>query len=219
MFAVVTKNDYLKKRRYQAEVLGSVVHISVGEGYRRRALKEMLRPFEGRFIAARDLNLHGLKPFDTAELEERLLFHQFCKHQLSQPRIALSVGVFDPAGKYLDSPHLTEVVAHAASTTVLTFKNADEYCKRWLSDTGTCPEIVERKAWLFGCDSVFAPQGFSGFDGLLFGKGGRGIDTRQLLLSQQHKALLKYGVDPIELYCMLESEAEFTESERISQKA
>ena len=164
-------------------------------------------------MATPDINLHGFKPYDTTALSERLLFRQFCRYVLSLPSVALSVGVVDPAGKYLAFECLTDVIAHAASTTVFTFKNSEQYCQNWLSATGTCPEVVERKGWLFGCDCVFAPQGLSGFDGLLFGKGGRGINTDALEFSTQHRALLKFGVDPADLYCMLDEESQLCDCE------
>ncbi len=207
MFAIVTKFD--KKpvsRRYQIEFSDPVCRISVGSKVSRRTLSRLLEPFNGRFIATDDVFLHRLKPICLREQRESLLFTQFCDHALSMTGIALSIGIFDPAGRYLDRREIAELIAHASSTTIFTFKNADLQCREWLSLTGTCPEIVEKKAWLFGCDCVFAPQGLTGFEGVLFGEGGYGIDQSKLDIPEHIRQFVSDKVDLTDLYCLLKAE-------------
>ncbi len=207
MFAVVTKYDkFPHSRRYKLEFSDPVCRISVGEKLSKRRLKRLLEPFGGLFLADDCVDLHGLQPFDTTELRETVLFKQFCDRVLELTGVALSVGIFDPAGKYLDLNETTEIIAHAASTTVFTYRNAETLCRRWLATTGTCPEIVEKKAWLFGCDCVFAPQGLKGFNGELFGVGGNSVDSESLYIPDDIVRFLSNKVDKIDLYCLLKAE-------------
>lgn len=206
MFAVVTKLDeFPHSRRLKIEFSDPVCRISIGDRVRIRRLKRVLEPFGSRVLAADGINLHGITLFNTAELKEEILFEQFCRHALSRQGIALSVGVFDPSGKYLDRREMTEVIAHAASVTVFTFRDVETLCQGWLSSTGTCPEVVDKKAWLYGCDCAFAPNGLVGFEGELFGHGGRGIDQSEL---QPPESVTRFvpTVDRSDLYCMLRAD-------------
>lgn len=206
MFAVVTKFDkFPHSRRLKIEFSDPVCRISIGDKARSRRLKRVLQPFGNRVLVADGLNLHGITLFDTSELKEEILFEQFCRHVLSRQGIALSVGVFDPSGKYLDRREMTEIIAHAASVTVFTFRDAEPLCQGWLSSTGTCPEVVDKKAWLYGCDCAFAPNGLVGFEGELFGHGGRGIDQRALQIPEDIARFVP-TVDRSDLYCMLRAD-------------
>lgn len=210
MFAVVTKFDkYPHSRRLKIEFSDPVCRISIGDRVRSRRLKRVLEPFGNRVLAADGINLHGIKLFDTAELKEEILFEQFCRHVLSRQGIALSVGVFDPSGKYLDRREMTEIIAHAASVTVFTLRNVEALCQGWLSSTGTCPEVVDKKAWLYGCDCAFAPNGLVGFESELFGHGGQGIDQSKLQIPEDTARFVP-NVNAVDLYCMLRHDPDFS---------
>ena len=204
MMAVVTLSDKKDEpRKIKTEQLCDIVHISVGSKVSQRRLRKALAPFEGAFLCAEGITVPKLRPFDTEKPLEQLLFRQFCDCLLSQNGIHICAGIIDPLGEHISGPLMTKIVAHCALVTVFTLKNTDELCQRLLNDTGTCPEIVQRKAWLFGCDYVFAPQGLLGFDGKLFGKGGVGIDPESLVIDPQYQPLLQKGVDKPKLWCLL----------------
>lgn len=204
MMAVVTLSDNKNERRkIKTEQLGDILHISVKSKVSQRRLKKVLAPFEGAFLCAESIAVPKLRPFDTEKPLEQLLFRQFCDHLLSQSGIHISAGIIDPLGEHISSPLMTKIVAHCALVTVFTLKDTDELCQRLLSDTGTCPEIVQRKAWLFGCDYVFAPQGLLGFEGTLFGKDGLGIDPESLYIDPWYQPLLQKGMDKAKLWCLI----------------
>lgn len=204
MAAVVTLSDKKDEpRKIKTTQLFDIVHILVGSKVSQRRLRKALAPFEGAFLCAEGITVPKLHPFDTEKPLEQLLFKQFCDCLLSQSGIHVSAGIIDPLGEYVSNPLMTEIVAHCALVTVFTLKDTDELCQRLLNDTGTCPEIVQRKAWLFGCDYVFAPQGLLGFEGTLFGKGGRGIDPELLSVDPQYQPLLQSGIEKSKLWCLL----------------
>ena len=204
MLAVVTlSNEKKNRRRIELQPLGKILHVSVGSGVSQRRLRKALKPFDGAFLCAEGITVPKLKPFDTQKPLEALLWQQFCDFVLNTSGIHTSVGVIDPLGERFDDPLLTKIVAHCALVTVFTFKNADTLCQTLLSNTGTCPEIVQRKAWLFGCDHIFAPQGLLGFEGTLFGNGGRSVDEDLLEIEPIYQFLLRLGINKTALYCML----------------
>ncbi len=204
MMAVVTLSDNKNERRkIKTEQHCDILHISVGNKVSQRRLKKALTPFEGAFLCGEGVTAPKLHPFETEKPLEQLLFRQFCDCLLSQSGIHISAGIIDPLGEHISGPLMTKIVAHCALVTVFTLKDTDGLCQQLLNDTGTCPEIVQRKAWLFGCDYVFAPQGLLGFEGTLFGKGGRGIDPELLFIAPQYQPLLQKGVDKPELWCLI----------------
>ncbi len=209
MLAVVTASSNRDDRRkIKTATLGSILLVSVGNKVSQRRLKKALRPFEGAFLCSGNIHPPKLQPFDTKKPLEHLLFRQFCDFLLSQNGIHVSCGIVDPLGQYLNGDLLTKIVAHCALVTIFTLKDTDELCQQLLLDTGTCPETVQRKAWLYGCDCVFAPQGLVGFEGILFGKGGRGVDPDLLYFEPQHHALLQSGIDKAQLWCLLNATEE-----------
>lgn len=217
MLAVVTlSNEKKNRRRIELQPLGEILHVSVGSGVSQRRLRKALKPFDGAFLCAEGITVSKLKPFDTQKPLEALLWQQFCDFVLNTSGIHTSVGVIDPLGERFNDPLLTKIVAHCALVTVFTFKNADNLCQTLLNDTGTCPEIVQRKAWLFGCDCVFAPQGLLGFEGLLFGNGGRAINPELLDIPELYQPLLQEGVDKVHLWCLLNQDKKSGRAQRPS---
>ncbi len=210
MFAVVTKYDkFPNSRRYCVEFLDPVCRISIGSKVSRRRLERLLAPFSGRVIFANNVTPHRIKPFDTLSLRRSVLFSQFYDRVMSQNGISLSVGIIDPAGDYVNREEMTEIIAHSALTTVFTFKNMDVLSREWLLATGTCPEIVEKKALLYATNIIFAPEGLLGYEGELFGLGGRGIDRDSLSIPNKIVQFLANAIDEInvvDLYCMLKNE-------------
>ena len=212
MFAIVTSYDkFPHSRRYRVEFCDPVCRISIGSKLSRRRLERLLRPFGGRILFAADATSHRIKQYDTSALRRTVLFCQFYDRVMSENGISLSVGIVDPAGDFLSRREMTEIIAHSAATTVFTFKNADRQSQEWLLATGTCPEIVEKKALVYSADIVFAPEGLTGYEGELFGLGGNGIDREDLYIPDRVRHFLSDSfaqIDKTDLYCMLNSEAD-----------
>jgi hypothetical protein len=70
--------------------------------------------------------------------------------------------------------------------------------------------VTENSFRLCDCDICFAAKGVA-TSGILFGRGGRGIDELKLIkkIPEQYRILLSQGIDPAELLCMLENEKKY----------
>ena len=206
MLAVVTPSDGKSdRRRIKTVQYGRIVHISVGSKVSDRRLKKVLAPFEGRFLAAEGIKTHSLRPFDPSPIAERLLFEQFCRYVLTLKGDRTAVAGGDPAGRHIGEPLFTEVVAHAAAVTVFTLLDTEALCEGWLKATGTCPDTVDRKAFLYSADCCFAPQGFLGFEGTLFGLGGRDLDCDSIPVPFDLLPLFSTDIDRKKLICLIKS--------------
>lgn len=206
MLAVVTPSDGKSDRRkIKTAQLGGIVHISIGSKVSFRRLKKVLAPFEDRFLAAEGIKTHSLRPFDHSHIAEQLLFEQFCRYVLTLQGFRTAVAVVDPAGRYIKEPLFAEVVAHAAAVTVFTLLDTEALCEGWLKTTGTCPDIVDRKAFLYSADCCFAPQGLLGFEGTLFGLGGRDLDCDSIPVPPDLLPLFSSDVDRKKLVCLIKS--------------
>lgn len=212
MFAVVTKYDkYPHSRRYCVEFCDPICRISIGSKVRRRKLERLLSPFKGRVLLVQNVTPHKIKTFDTAVLKQLTLFGQFYDYVMSQNGISLSVGIVDPAGELVNRREITEIIAHSALTTIFTFRNLEQQSHSWLLSTGTCPEVIEKKAMLYATNCIFAPEGLPGYEGRLFGKGGNGIDRDALIFDDDVVQFLGdsfHTVDKIDLFCMLKNETD-----------
>lgn len=206
MIAVVTpSHDRNDRRKLKMTPMGSILHISVGNKVSIRRLKKALIPFEGGFLAADGIKTGGLRPFDPSPIYEQLLFEQFCNHVLTLQGFRTTVAVVDPAGRHIREPLFAKVVAHAAAVTVFTLVDTEALCEGWLKTTGTCPDTVDRKVFLYSADCCFAPHGLLGFEGTLFGDGGCRLDCDIIPIPPDLLPLFSTDIDREKLVCLIKS--------------
>lgn len=205
MFAVVTELQTPNSdKRIEVGRVGDLWHIAVGKRVSRRRLKSILRDLDGRFIFSTSINTRGLIPFSTDKLKRNVLFRQFADHVLRASGIGLSVGIVDRDGILLETDTTTQMIAHAESVTVCTLRpDIDGLCREWLLLTGICPEVTADPRHLLNCDCVFSPDLRAATVGLLFGKGGIKIDRGKIDLPEVYLPLIRAGVDPVDLKCII----------------
>lgn len=211
MFAtVIIDENFKRKTKITEQQLGVVGIVTVAQNPSIKKLKKILRKYNGEVVFSKFCNCSEIKPFDTSYFKETLLFCEFSDFVLSQSGYNLKIGIYDPNASYLETCILPRLIAHAEETVICTKKDIDFLCEFWLKSTGTCPEVTENSFRLCDCDICFAAKGVA-TSGILFGRGGRGIDELKLIkkIPEQYRVLLNSGIDPAELLCMLENERNY----------
>lgn len=204
MIAVVT--EFLEKqnrRKITVERNKPIAMVRVGCKVSPLKLKKVLKPF-GSVLFANGVNTRGITPMDTSEFKEELLFNMFVSYCISRDFKGERVGVLDSYGRYLT--RLISVINRVSNTVICTDADADDFCKTCISETGACPDIVSSKSQLYECDTVFSPEGLSGFDGVLFGKGGIALQKDAVLLPDYCAEAVASGVDPADIAAALQYE-------------
>lgn len=192
-----------KGRAVDISVCGKVCVIEVGCRASRRRLRALLGSFGGDFVLAEGLRIKNISGFDGSRFAEKLLFRSFHRYIRGTGRHCGRVGVFDPDGRFLPS---TAGLLSLVTELMLVTDSVDEaLLEDCLKLYGTCPDIAQKEQ-LYGCDTVFCPQGLPGFDGTLFGKGGITVCGDRLALPEYCRTAVEKGIDPISLAALLELE-------------
>lgn len=211
MFAVVIIDENLKRKtKITEQQLCNVGIISVAPKTNTKKLKKVLQKYNGEVILSKACNFSEIQPFDTSSFKENLLFYDFADFVLSQSGYSLKIGIYAPNAIHLETSVLPRLIAHAEETVICTKTNIDDLCEFWLKSTGTCPFVTENSSHLSDCDVCFALNGVA-TSGILFGRGGRGIEQQKLIkrIPKQYFSLLNRQIDPAELLCMLENERKY----------
>lgn len=218
MFAFVTQNvDSPVSRKIELIKYDSFYQIAVGSKVSKRRLKKVIAKNGFLCIFSEHIDTRKLECFDLSNVKQELLFEQFCDHIIKSPNTSLSVGINDIDGRFLKHEKLVDVVNSSASTIIFTHAFSDDDCREWIKSVGTCPETVNSKRWLYDCDCVFSADGLSGFNGTLFGKGGKGIDPNALNLPNEYASLVGSGVDPADIKGVLMLNNRFRQPTGIEQ--
>lgn len=211
MFAVVVVDENRKRKsKISEQQLGTLSIVSTAQKTSLKKLKKVLQKYNGEVIISKACNFSEITPLDTSFFKENLLFCDFADFVLSKSGYSLKIGICDPDNRHLETLILPRLIAHAEETVICTGQNIDNLCEFWLKSTGTCPEVTENSFRLCDCDICFAAKGVA-TSGILFGRGGRGIDELKLIkkIPEQYRILLSQGIDPAELLCMLENERKY----------
>lgn len=201
MVAVVVRSGCGRSIGFR--VTDKICIVEVGRRVPIRKLKKALQQFGEGFILGGGFDesfSSALTPFSHFEFAEKLLFNAFLK--------VASKGEFCKVGVVCSA-----VVPHTVAAKLLSFVSelvliedvAEEFLKECIVQYGTCPDIG-RERDLYTCDAVFAPRGLSGFDGVLFGKGGIAVCGEGLLPPPYMQMAREFGVDPVQLLALLDAE-------------
>ncbi len=202
MIAVVTElNKKKDSHKIKIERTEEIAIFRVGKKVGRLRLKSALLPYGDDVIFAPLVSTRGIVPLDTNDIKKELIFNLFLEFCFSQPMSNLIVGMVVDDMDFLE--RLIPVINEVESTVLVCEMNLEEFCKKCLVQTGTCPFVVQSKSYLYDCDVVFAFDGLVGFSGVLFGKGSKNTPFNSVILPQYCDRALELGVDFIELAAAL----------------
>lgn len=205
MVAVVLKN---KSRhgilKTYSEKKGRMCIISVGDQVGQLRLRRALKPFGNDFIFARNVETRGIIPYDTSDFRRKFLFKTFFDYVKSQQGYKLKIGIHVESEDLL--AHIFPLISHTAETVLLTKFELDEFCNKCLIQVGTCPEVVSEPAQLSDCDVIFAPEGTSFTNGIVFDMKTLAPSPQQLHLPKYCNSALAGGVDAVDLAALLSLE-------------